>query len=151
MSPPRTILAFSLVETVIALGIMAFALVAIVGLLPVALTSSRESDLATRESLVVADAFQRTVTDLRQLPHNQWPPEMANTLYYSQEGVPMADTVNEGHESVFFEIATSVSPLVPVVLANLHLSSDSAVVVSISVNRKGQNAGTRSSFVVRRE
>ncbi len=53
---------FSLVETVLALGVVAFALVALMGLLPVGLSNFRSAIDAS----VGAQIYQRVVTDMEQ-------------------------------------------------------------------------------------
>jgi len=55
----RTRDAFSLIEVTIALGVVAFALVAILGLVPVALRSAREATDDTRSSLIAQDVATR--------------------------------------------------------------------------------------------
>jgi len=54
---------FSLVEVVLALGVIAFALVGIMGLFPVALKSAQESQRETRATLIAQQIF----SDLRTL------------------------------------------------------------------------------------
>lgn len=54
--------AFSLVEVTLALGVVAFALVAILGLVPVALRSAKEAVDDTRVSLIMQDVSTRTRT-----------------------------------------------------------------------------------------
>jgi Flp pilus assembly pilin Flp len=48
---------FTLVEIALALGVVAFALVAIIGMLPVALESARESKLQTQAAFVARSIF----------------------------------------------------------------------------------------------
>lgn len=55
---------FSLIEVVLALGIISFALVGIMGLFPIALKSSQESQRETRATIIA----QQIVNDLRSLP-----------------------------------------------------------------------------------
>lgn len=54
---------FSLIEIVLALGIIAFALVGIMGLFPVAMKSAQESQRETRATLIAQQIF----SDLRML------------------------------------------------------------------------------------
>lgn len=56
--------AFSLVEIVLALGIMAFAIVGIMGLFPVALRSAQEAQRETHAALIARKIF----SDLRSSP-----------------------------------------------------------------------------------
>ena len=50
---------FSLVEVSVALGIVAFALIAILGLVPVGMKSARDAENDTRSSLIAQDAYNR--------------------------------------------------------------------------------------------
>ncbi len=54
--------AFSLVEIALALGVIAFALVAVVGVIPVGLQASRDSVDLTRTSMIAQDAAMRLPT-----------------------------------------------------------------------------------------
>ena len=69
--------AFSLIEVVLALGIVSFALVAILGLLSVGLDSSRESIDDTAVTLLGQDAYNRVCTDIakryNQSSSSSWP------------------------------------------------------------------------------
>ena len=56
--------AFSLIEIVLALGIISFALVGIMGLFPVAMKSAQESQRETRAALIARQVF----SDLGTLP-----------------------------------------------------------------------------------
>jgi uncharacterized protein (TIGR02598 family) len=55
---------FSLVEAALSLAILSFAIVAIIGLLPVALQTSRESSAETRATLIA----RRIVAEIQSLP-----------------------------------------------------------------------------------
>ncbi len=55
--PPGRLPAFSLIEVVLALGIIAFALVAILGMIPVALESNRASIDETRATEIAGQVF----------------------------------------------------------------------------------------------
>lgn len=59
---PKHIPAFSLVEVVIALGIISFAIIAIVGMLPVALKSSQDSMRETDATLIAQRIFSELQT-----------------------------------------------------------------------------------------
>jgi len=59
---------FSLIEIVLALGIMSFALVSILGLFPLALDTARESKFETRMSLIgqsILSDIQASIIDVR--------------------------------------------------------------------------------------
>ena len=56
--------AFSLVEVTLALGIIAFAFIAILGMIPVGLTASREAAESVATSLIAQDAFTKVQAKL---------------------------------------------------------------------------------------
>ena len=57
LSPPTENAAFSLVEVVVALGIVSFAIVAVMGMLPIALKTSRESMTETDATMIARRIF----------------------------------------------------------------------------------------------
>lgn len=59
MTLRRTRAGFSLMEITVAIGVIAFGLIAILGLLPVGMKSGREAIDATRTSLIAQDVFNR--------------------------------------------------------------------------------------------
>ena len=61
LCPSHSVKAFSLIEIVLALGIIAFALVGIMGLFPVAMKSAQESQRETRATHIAQQIF----SDLR--------------------------------------------------------------------------------------
>jgi uncharacterized protein (TIGR02598 family) len=72
---------FSLVEVTIALGVLSFAAVAIIGILPVGLTSMRQSMNQTVEAQIVRSiAAQAVTTSFTNL---------ARTAYYDTDGQPL--------------------------------------------------------------
>ena len=80
-NPKWSLSAFSLVEVIIALGLITFAVTAIVGLLPVGLTSINQSMNQTVESQILRSlSSQSVVAEFGKLA--------ANNLYYDFEGQP---------------------------------------------------------------
>ena len=74
--------AFTLVEVALALGVIAFALVAVVGMIPTALQSARDAVDLTRTSMIAQDAAMRLPT----LPFTAGTPGATITWYYDQNG-----------------------------------------------------------------
>ena len=82
MHPPgahfysRSLRAFSLVEVVLALGLCAFALISLVGLLPVSLNTARDTVETTRRSKavqqVVSELTQSRFTNVSNLSTKEW-------------------------------------------------------------------------------
>lgn len=99
--------AFSLIEIVLALGIISFALVGIMGLFPVAMKSAQESQRETRAAQIAQQIF----TDLKtstptntfiakstnvldpQISVNLGAPS-SNVVSYTAEGTPLAEGVS---------------------------------------------------------
>jgi len=93
--------AFSLVEIVLALSVIAFAIVGIMGLFPVAMRSAQESQRETRSTLIAQRIFSdlRTLTSTNRLVNSG--PQLSDTntldlstnttlyLAFSPEGTPV--------------------------------------------------------------
>jgi len=56
-TPSRSVKAFSLIEVLVAIGIVSFAVVAIVGMLPIALNTARDSMLETDAAVIAQRVF----------------------------------------------------------------------------------------------
>jgi len=89
---PRQNAAFSLVEIVIALGLVAVALVAILSLLPVAMNASRDSIGDTRASLIVQDVGSR-VRGL--LTNASLALPLTTNYFYNLEGLPETNAASQ--------------------------------------------------------
>lgn len=79
--------AFSLVEVTLALGIIAFALLAIVGLIPIGMKSAREAVEDTRTGLILQDAANRTRSFLGAATTVPAAPATVTWWYDSRGGV----------------------------------------------------------------
>lgn len=82
--------AFSLVEVTLALGIIGFALVAILGLVPVAQNAGREAADDTKIGLIEQDAFARVRATINTTALFSTPPSPL-IYYYTNDGVFFAD------------------------------------------------------------
>lgn len=107
--------AFSLVEVVLALGIVSFALVAILGLLTVGLDSSRESIDDTAVSLLGQDSYNRVRTDVAKL-YNQsssGSTSFTRSYYYDRDGRYVCDSTTTGTPpaSLFYQAYATAAPL----------------------------------------
>ena len=56
-TPSRSVKAFSLIEVLVAIGIVSFAVVAIVGMLPIALNTAKDSMLETDAAIIAQRVF----------------------------------------------------------------------------------------------
>lgn len=114
--------AFSLVEVAIALGIISFALIAIMGLFPVAMKSAQESQRETRATMIAQQIFSdlRTTTGTNRMlvrgpsatdPNNVFTnfnlaTSGSTNLAYDQNGVGLTDVVTSANFANGFPAAT---------------------------------------------
>ena len=90
-------IAFSLVEITLAIGIIGFALLAIVGLIPIGQNSAKEAADDTKTSLIEQDVFARVRERLGSetafvAPAGIFPnPPTSPSFYYTNEGIFFAD------------------------------------------------------------
>ena len=119
---PLSITAFSLIEIVLALGIISFALVGIMGLFPVAMKSALESQRETRAALIA----QQIYSDLASMsgtnrfittgtgPDDRTSISLTalatNTVYYSDSGTPLGTS---SHPDALFLANVAVTPNSP--------------------------------------
>ncbi len=90
---------FSLIEVTLAIGVIAFALVAILGLIPVAQNSAHEAADATKTSLVGQDVFARVRASLNSATTFANPSAFPNpptgpSFYYTNEGIFFSNAAN---------------------------------------------------------
>jgi uncharacterized protein (TIGR02598 family) len=134
-SPSETA-AFSLVEVTLALGVAAFALLAILGMLPTSLKTQQASIQQTTANSIISQIFSDLRADVRLPPglashetdggfqpplHGHWA-QMGtpDTLYFTQEGKP----VNSGQDVPVFRatITYRLPPTDTTSLANITVS-----------------------------
>ena len=94
--------AFSLVETTLAIGVVAFALVAMLGLMPVGLLSFREAMDASTSSRIV----QRVSAELRQGTNVS---AQQPLLYFDEQGDETTASASDGKRALYF-VNTLVQP-----------------------------------------
>jgi len=121
----RALRGFSLVEVTIAMGIFAFALISLVGLMPTALSSARESlDLATAAQLAAGEAAKLHQIGYANLPSSP------TVDFFDDIGAPL-DTA----DGAIYRVDTVVGPS----------ESNSLKRVAITVSRP-TNAAFRQRF-----
>ena len=136
--------AFSLVEVTLAIGIIAFGLIAIIGLLPVGMNSGRESVDVTHAQLVAQDVFDRiraySVSNDSTNSKYYFGPYatgIATFFFYSSEGVRSTTGAATG-ELVKVQYPNDR----PAFYANIHNPSDfyrAKVIVSLADQSVGYN------------
>lgn len=93
---------FSLVEVALSLGIIGFALVAILALVPVGLRSGRDSVDATRTSLIAQDVVNRVRASLdsndstSQFYFSPYASEIASFFFYTLDGARTSNGARTG-------------------------------------------------------
>ena len=104
---PHSRKAFTLVEVTLAMGILAFSLVAILGLLPVALQAvSKAMNLS-----VQARILQASQTELLSTPFSEFcdtngvPKNMSTTLFFDENGIPC----KVGSGTIRYEITLDIT------------------------------------------
>lgn len=129
MNPPlNRIAAFSLVEITLALGVAAFALLAIMGMLPTALKTQQTSIQQTTANQIISTLFSDLRADLILPPgqyrhleedqgynlHGHWAGMMQpDTLYFTQEGKQTGTVNGSPPADAVFRAKITYNPLPP--------------------------------------
>ena len=104
--------AFTLVEVTLAIGIVAFALLAVLGLVPVALQAAKDAADDTKTSLIAQDVGNR----LRAIPNLQVPAVSGTTWYYDTDGRwinPTNQSPQTTYSRAFYRVQASYGPMAP--------------------------------------
>lgn len=86
--------AFSLVEVTLAIGVIAFALLAIVGLIPVGMKSGGEAIDATRTSLAAKDAQNRVRSSVTTTTFTNTSDVNLPTWFFDRDGIFLGTAVS---------------------------------------------------------
>ncbi|HRJ70572.1 MAG TPA: Verru_Chthon cassette protein B [Terrimicrobiaceae bacterium] len=121
---------FSLVEVTLALGIVSFSLVILVGAMPVGLIAAQEAMRQTARSHIL----RQISGDLAMLSSDERPAYLAQTQYYDSDGKRLPDS--EG--AVFETVLASDTPSYPG-STNLSGLSDRLSRVQVSIRRHNQS------------
>lgn len=135
---PRTRHAFSLVEAVISIGIVSFAMMSMLGMIPVGLATFRTAMSLTVESAIV----QEVAGDLQR---TEYASLAATNLYFDDQGIRVADA-NHPSRTYSVEIASPIS-----LDASALVAPGAASTVGIRVqNRAEPSVTNRYSVIVPR-
>ena len=103
---PRSAIAFTLIEVMIAVAVVTLGIVAVLGLIPVGLKSARDAADNTLSATIVQDVF----SVIRAQPFNSL--GAPNTLYFDQNGTNMTPVTTPYYSYYRVEVSyTSLSPL----------------------------------------
>jgi uncharacterized protein (TIGR02598 family) len=120
--------AFSLVEVTLALGVAAFALLAILGMLPTGLKTQQASIQQTTANSIISQIFSDLRADLRLPPglyrhleedagfqlHGHWAQMMTpDTLYFTQEAKQTGNVNGSPPADAVFRATITYNPLPP--------------------------------------
>jgi uncharacterized protein (TIGR02598 family) len=102
--------AFSLVEVTLALGVMAFCLIAVFGLLPVGLNSNQAAIQQTRATdilMAVSTDLRSTLSTANSSPRFNIPIPGGTTLFLKENGVPDTQANSRYRVSITFTPTTN--------------------------------------------
>lgn len=124
--------AFSLIEVTMALGVASFALVTLMGLLPLGIITLAQS----RDLTLEAQIGQRLITEARQTSFSQLSAMATNTPYFDAEGNPSSsatgsDHVYEATTVVTYNTGISVNAT-PVSATDVDQANAASVAITIS-------------------
>lgn len=98
---------FSLVEVTLAIGIIGFALVAILALMPVGMNSSRDAIDATHTSLIAQDLENRIKSSVTRATFSNTTDVILGPWFYDRNAV-VVDTAANGFTSVIYRADATV-------------------------------------------
>lgn len=131
--------AFTLVEVALAIGVVSFALLSLLGLFPIGLISFRESMTQT----ACSHMMQKVAGDLALMPRDEVAAYIARPQYFNYDGnrvEPGADG-----QAVFVVKFAPQSPRYPG-SARLADLGDYLTSIAITISRTGGNEGTTSNL-----
>lgn len=131
--------AFTLIETVLAIGIVSFAFVALMGLLPCGLQVFRKAMDTTLEGQMV----QHLTGQLNQTPYNDLAQLQGQDFWFDEAGGPVAES-SEGIYSA--SLSLNAQPALP---GSASYANGGLTGVTITLKRKNESApaSTSKTFV----
>lgn len=123
---------FSLVEVVLALGICSFSMMAIVGMIPVGLSTFNDAMNTTVQSQIV----QRLAGDVLLTDYSSLTGSAGAPHYYNEQGLP---TSQASSDVVYVAVIEQQRLALPAVLSGaetLALTDDPGVTIVIKISRK---------------
>ena len=118
---------FSLIEVVIAIGIIAFAFIAIIGLIPTGLSSIKGS----MQTSVMSRIAQKVISDAEQSDFTTLAGLMSSTNYFDVEGNPLPSSSNSLYWANLTTLSNAVLPGSPT-NSNLY-----QITISVAYNPSG--------------
>ena len=133
---------FSLVEVVLAMGIVSFTFLGLVALIPTGLKMSREAADATTESQII----QFVRNQMQLTTYTGLATACATPLYFTADGLPT--TANDPNEIYKVNLTTANVAMADAVGNTTDLSSTSAQIVRITITNRSASAANTFSIVV---
>jgi uncharacterized protein (TIGR02598 family) len=133
--------AFSLIEVTIAIGIVSFALVTLLGVVPIGLMASQEAQQQTARSQII----KQISSDLGMMPFAKIPDYIASNQYYDYNGSRSGAT----NDRIFVATMTNASPSYPG-STNLSGLDERLIRVVIKIRRiaESTNADSRTTLAI---
>lgn len=139
--PEKTGAGFSLVEVTIAIGVVSFALVALLGVIPVGLIATQDAMRQTAKSQII----KQISSDLGMMPFAEIGSYLASGQYFDNNGSRSIGT----NERIFLATMTKGMPSYPG-SSNLTGLDDRLIRVEVNIRRvmESTNAGWRTTLAV---
>lgn len=139
-------LGFSLIEVVMAIGIVSFAFVAIFGLIPIGLTNFRNA----MDVSLVSQIAQQVVSDVEQTGLSQLQSNNFPIRYFNDQGVQVGDENNRPSASamaqVIYQVKVSVQSPSPAIAGSS--SNLATIIVDVVKNPANKPLQTNTDGVV---
>ncbi len=132
--------AFSLVEITMALGIVAFGLISVVGLMPIGLTTLRQ----TVETSVSTQITQVVINEVQQADYKSLP---ATQLYYFDDQGNLLKSGSDPLKIYDVRLQITKGTTIP---GSLGTSSENLATLSITISQAGTQAARKVSALVAR-
>lgn len=132
--------AFTLIETVLAIGVVSFAFVALMGLLPCGLQIFRKAMDTTLEGQIV----QHLVGKISQTPYDELGQLQGRSFWFDEAGGPVPEQSAEGIYSA--SVSLNAQPTLP---GSVSYANGGLTGVTITFKRKSETepAGAARTFV----
>jgi len=137
---------FSLIEIAIALGILAFALIPVLGLMPIGLTTLRD----TVDTTVSARIAQTVVNQAQQADYNSLPVTGGTTYYFDEQGDLIPNSTGALSTGALYKASLQIGEPTAIPSGNLGITSMDLATLTITVQLMSTKASRTLSALVAR-